>query len=168
MCSILSLCVCVSATTGWACGSLIWSNTCSMRSTSQRSECSTENGLNVSTSTFLWSTRSTVRESTSTTSEVLQHSWSYSSQFCLFCCWIRLFPFHLGLQTLRSSLWSLRILCLKTATLRISSRPTLSLRTAPSKTPSSITQVPWKDMMTDCNKSLPPALEHCWLLRAMI
>lgn len=46
-----------------------------------------------------------------------------------------------GLLTLKLSRWSLRIPFLRTVTLRTSGQPTPSLRTAPSKTQSSTTQV---------------------------
>lgn len=150
--------LCVSVITAWECGSLIWSNTCSMRSMSPRSEFSTENGSNVSTSTSLSSTRSIARESTSMTSKILQYIYifilylgSFKSQFtiCLYHCLMRFLSFHLDLQKLRLSLWSLRILYLKTATLRTSSQPTPSLKIAPSKTLSSTTQV--SCIFTLCN-----------------
>lgn len=68
-------CVCYYApvTMGWASGSLTWSSTCSLRSTRRRCECSTESGWNDSTSTSLWSIRSTARGSTSTTSGFADH-----------------------------------------------------------------------------------------------
>lgn len=64
------LCVlwCNSVTTAWASGSLTCSSTWSLRCTSPTRERTTEIAWNISNSTSLWSIRSTVRRSTSTSS----------------------------------------------------------------------------------------------------
>ena len=57
------------ATTVWQCGSPTWSSTCRSRSTPRAPRLSSRRKWNTSPLTSPWKTRSTARESTSTTSE---------------------------------------------------------------------------------------------------